>query len=244
MKISLRKSRKVFANLTWSKVTAPLRRAKKKILQFEVNALIHRLRKTKRIKIINLRNGNAVNAAVAVLRSGGVVILPTESSYGIAVDATNAKAVANVYRLKKRSDAKFMPVIVASVAMAKRFFDLNKTALALCKHYPAPLTIVVKQKPRKLATNISANGTIAFRVPKHKFCREVSQKLGRPITSTSANISGKAAVFSIVEVKRLFGGKVELIIDGGNLKTTKPSTIISCVSEKTIVLRKGAFQFS
>ena len=189
-------------------------------------------------------NKAAVDVAVAVLLGGGVVILPTESSYGIAVDATNSAAVAKVYSLKKRTSSKSMPVIVASVAMAKKFFNLNKTALRFCKYYPAPLTLVVKQKPRKLADNISTNGTVAFRVPKNKFCREVSQKLGRPITSTSANISGKEAVFSAVEVKRLFSEKVDLIIDAGRLKKRKPSTIVDCVAVKQTVLRLGAFRIS
>ncbi len=193
-------------------------------------------------KILKLSSKKALDVSVAVLRSGGVVILPTESSYGIAVDATNAAAVAKVYRLKKRSGSKFMPVIVASVAMAKKFFNLNKAALVLCKVYPAPLTLVVKQKQGKLSSNISADGTVAFRVPKNKFCRDVSHRLGRPITSTSANISGKEAVFSAAEVKRLFGGKVELIVDAGNLKKWKPSTIVNCVAGKPVVLRKGAFK--
>ncbi|MDP3741686.1 MAG: L-threonylcarbamoyladenylate synthase [Candidatus Micrarchaeota archaeon] len=195
-------------------------------------------------RILKLSNKAAVDVAVAILRSGGVVILPTESSYGIAVDATNAVAVAKVYLLKKRSGGKSMPVIVSSVAMAKKFFNLNKTALKFCKFFPAPLTLVVKQKRGKLARNISSDGTAAFRVPKSKFCRDVSQRLGRPITSTSANISGKQPVFSAVQVKRLFGGKVELIVDAGNLKKRKPSTIVSCTGEKPVVLRKGEFIFN
>jgi L-threonylcarbamoyladenylate synthase len=137
-----------------------------------------------------------------------------------------------------------MPVIVASVAMAKKFFLLNKTALQLCNFFPASLTLVVKQKGKKLARNVSSDSTVAFRVPANKFCRDVSEKLGRPITATSANISGKAAVFSIREVKRLFGGKVDLVIDGGKLKKRKPSTIVNCLSKSLVVLRKGAFRFS
>ncbi|MFH1247197.1 MAG: L-threonylcarbamoyladenylate synthase [Candidatus Micrarchaeota archaeon] len=193
-------------------------------------------------KIIKLNSKNAATLAAAVLASGGVVIIPTESSYGIAADATNVAAVAKVYCLKKRTREKSLPVIVANVAMAKKFFNLNKAALQLCRFFPAPLTLVVKQRGKKLARNISADGAVAFRVPKHKFCRDVAQKLGRPITSTSANISGKLPVFSLSKVKKLFSGKVDLIIDSGNLKKRKPSTIVNCVSKTLVVLRKGAFE--
>ena len=82
-------------------------------------------------EIIKLNHKNAANPAAAVLKRGGVVILPTESSYGIAVDATNAVAVARIYRLKKRSGSKSVPVIVASIAMAKKYFSLNSNALKL-----------------------------------------------------------------------------------------------------------------
>lgn len=227
----------------WEEVTLPLKRAKKKIFQNEVNKLIHKLRNLSKTSIIKISDSNAADAAVNVLRLGGIVIIPTESSYGVAVDATNAAAVARVYRLKKRSGSKFMPVIVSSVAMAKKFFSLNKNALKLCKYYPAPLTLVVKQKRGKIARNISSDGTVAFRVPANKFCREVSQKLGRPISATSANLSGKSPFYSIREVRKLFGGKVELIVDGGDLKKRKPSTIINCVGPKPVVLRKGAFHY-
>lgn len=192
--------------------------------------------------VAKIRSKNVASATVAVLRSGGIVIIPTESAYGIAADATNTAAVVKVYRLKKRSKAKFMPIIVASMAMAKKYVSLNRAALNFCKFFPAPLTLVVRQKGKKLATNISTNRSVAFRVPAHKFCREVSHLFGKPVTSTSANISGKAAVFSVNEVKKLFRGKVDLIIDAGNLKKRKPSTIVNCTSKKPVVLRKGAFK--
>ncbi len=191
--------------------------------------------------VMKIQNRGAVDAVVAVLRGGGTIILPTESSYGIAADATNKDAVAKVYILKKRIHSKSLPVIVASVAMAKKFFVLNKAALRFCKFFPAPLTLLVRQKRGKLADNVSADNSIAFRVPKNKFCRDVSQKLGRPITSTSANISGKLSVFSSVKAKKLFNGKVELIVDAGNLSRRKPSTIVNCVGRQCIV-RQGAFE--
>lgn len=194
-------------------------------------------------QIVNLSNKQAAALSVATLSKGGIVVLPTESSYGIAVDATNRPAVARVYSLKKRSGGKFMPVIVASVAMAKKFFLLNRNALKLCKLFPAPLTLVVKQRGKKLARNLSADRTVAFRVSANKFCRDVSRRLKKPITSTSANISGKEATFSFRKAQKLFAGKVELIIDAGVLPRRKPSTIVNCCAAKPITLRRGAFHF-
>ncbi len=191
-------------------------------------------------KILKLSNKDSVDATLAVLRLGGVAVIPTETSYGLAADACNKKAVARIYALKKRTRTKSLPVIVASVAMANRFFLLNKAAQGLCR-FPAPLTLIVRQRGKKLARNISRDDTIAFRVPKNKFCREVSRRAGRPITSTSANISGKQPVFFFSQVKKLFSGRVELIVDAGNLKKSRSSTILNCVASPVQIVRKGAF---
>ncbi len=193
--------------------------------------------KTKTVKVSDKK---AVSLAASVLRKGGLVIIPTETSYGVAADACSETAVARVYKLKKRLREKALPVIVANIAMACRFFSLDKTALKLCRFFPAPLTLIVKKKAG-LASNISRNGTIAFRIPDHWFCRRLSAELGRPITATSANISGKQQVFSSQQIKKLFAGKVELIVDAGALRRRKSSTIINCAGSGIQVVRRGAF---
>jgi len=189
-----------------------------------------------------------LQAAVEVLRGGGVVIFPTETSYGLAADATNSRAVARVYKIKKRSREKSLPVIVADLKMIETYVLLTPLARKLAnRFFPAPLTLVVKLRSgSKLASNISSNGKIAFRVPANKFARSLASELCTPITATSANLSGKKPIFSLRTVKNLRG--IDLAVDGGTLLHRKPSTIVDCTGAKPKILRKGilvnAFKFS
>ncbi len=186
---------------------------------------------------------NGLQAAVEVLAAGGVVAFPTETSYGLAADATNPRAVARVYRIKKRSGEKSLPVIVADLKMVEKYALLTSLAKQLArKFFPAPLTLVVKLRRNSgLAKNISSNGKIAFRVSSNKFAAALSKKLGKPITSTSANLSGKNSLFSVRGLQ-LHG--VNLIIDAGKLPRKKPSTIVDCTEKQPAVLRQGRIKIN
>lgn len=181
---------------------------------------------------------NGLQAAIEVLRAGGVVAFPTETSYGLAADATNLRAVARVYKIKKRSREKSLPVVVANIKMIEKYALLTPLARQLArKFFPAALTLVVKIRGKsKLAKNISSNGKIAFRVPAYEFARAISKKLGKPITSTSANLSGIAPLFSVRGLQLL---DVDLVIDAGKLPRQKPSTIVDCTEKQPAVLRQG-----
>ncbi len=190
-------------------------------------------------EIVKITARGAVGKVVAVLKKGGVAVLPTETMYGLAADATNEKAVARIFKIKRRKESKQLLVIVGNLKMAKEWFHFSRHAAILSRFFPAPLTLVVETK-KKLAPSLSSSNSIAFRVPAHSFCREVSKKLGKPITATSANISGELAIFSFKTIVQLFGDEVDLIIDAGTLPRSKPSTIVNCI-ETPFIVRKGAF---
>lgn len=179
--------------------------------------------------IVKASESKAVEYAARVLKQGGVIIYPTESSYGIGADAANMKAVRRIFRIKGRIKGKKLPVIVGSLAAIKKHALIDRNASVLIKKFmPGPLTIIVKRKGK---------GTIAFRIPSHPFALALARKFRKPITATSANVSGRAALYKIRDVINAFGGSVDLIIDAGNLPKRRTSTIYDVKKGK--VIRKG-----
>lgn len=183
--------------------------------------------------------------ALAPLRrhvaSGGILIIPTESSYGLAVDPRNPDGVEAVYRLKGRERGKPLPVVAAD---RQQILDLGVAADAegldrACELWPAPLSLVFP-----IAEPLAATGgvaTLAVRIPAHRRLRQLLQDLGCALTATSANLSGRAA---IVEPSRL-GGLMErseaILIADGVLPGGPPSTLLQPTVGRVDVLRRGAF---
>ncbi len=191
-------------------------------------------------------DADGLRAAVEALRAGGVVVFPTETTYGIAADATNARAVRRVSRLKGRSTAKTPPLIVASVAQARRLCRLSPALLRLARsHWPGPLTVVAPVRPRAgLAGDVvRADGTVAVRVSSHPTARALARRLGHPIVATSANRAGKPAARSLASARRAFTGYApvpDAWLDGGTLPRRRPSTIVAERGGRLVVLRQGA----
>jgi len=182
-------------------------------------------------EILKINNSKAVAKAVNVLSKGGIIIYPTETVYGIGVDATNDRAVKKVIAVKKRSPTKHIIVAVSDLRMAKRYAVVTRKAEVLTKTFmPGPLTLVVETKSRPVRK-------IRFRIPDNKFIRSVIRKLDKPITTTSANISGSENLYKIKDIINIFDGKVDMIIDAGNIPKRKPSTVFDVLEEK--VVREG-----
>ena len=176
---------------------------------------------------------------VSLLKKGGVVVLPTDTAYGLSCDAFNKEAVERIYNIKGRPKNKGFLLIVADLKMAKKYLKFSETEVKLAKkHWPGALSIILKIKSRKL--NYQAD--FGIRMPDNKLCRAVSRKLGRPIITTSANFSGGKIPYSISAVIKEFAGKKyqpDLIADVGKLKKVKPSTLIKIEKGKVVVLRQG-----
>ncbi len=178
----------------------------------------------------------AAAAAAYVLSRGGLVVYPTETAYGIGCDATNRSAVKKIYSAKKRQSKKPLSVIFGSLGIAEKYVFLDSIGLALVRRFmPGPLTLVVKPKKRLSG---SPEGEIAFRIPSGKFALELAKRLGKPVTATSANVSGEKPVYSFGEALRIFNGKAGMIIDAGVLPKRKVSTIFDV--KNMAVVREGA----
>lgn len=191
-------------------------------------------------KIQNLKPDQVVE----VLKKGGLVIIPTETLYGAMVDATNPRAVKKLFLYKDRPLGKPFSIAVKDMKMAQEYVYLNETAKSLYKKYlPGPLTIVSKGR-HKVAEGVeNESGTLGIRIPDYDFLLKVVEKLGLPVTSTSANASYKKRPYKVSDILDNLSQKqkklIDLIVDAGELPKNDPSTVIDTTYDDPVVLRQG-----
>lgn len=179
-----------------------------------------------------------------LLRKGGVIVYPTETAYGLGGDAFSKKAIAAIQKIKGRSKKKPLPVICASRKMAEKIVRFSNQARKLAKkHWPGPLTLVLKKKSGVSTALPGSKKTTAVRVSASKIARELSRIINAPMISTSANLSGKGECYSVSCVlKQLGKNKPDLIIDAGRLPKRLSSTIVDCTARPPRVLRQGELE--
>lgn len=182
--------------------------------------------------------------AVRIIKRGGIVAIPTETAYGLAANSMNARAIQKIYLIKGRSKKKPLSFIAASLSMVKNFFYLNSFEEKLARRYwPGPLTILLRPK-KKFPIKLKR---IAVRVSSSPVAKIICLALSRPITATSANLSGKKELYSDKSVTMEFSGrryKPDFIFPGGRIPKRKPSMIVEARGNKIIILRQGAVKFS
>lgn len=182
----------------------------------------------------------ALQKALAVLKSGGLVVYPTETAYALGCDPKNPKAVKRLFSVKKRDASKPLPMIAASVAMAKRFLKLDRYGVALgAAFWPGSLTLVAPAFARLASGVASKRGELAVRVSPHLAAVALTKALGRPIVSTSANRSGKGAAYDTPSVLADLGTMPDLVLDAGTLKKARVSTIVRPAGGILEILREG-----
>lgn len=203
-----------------------------------------------RILKVNSKNFNKIiKDTINYIKQGKVVICPTDTVYGLLADATNEKAVRKLLKIKKRRTQKPIPIFVKDLKMAKKLAYINKNQEKFLKKvWPGKVTVVLRRrKDCKLPKILFGNKkTIGLRIPKYKIINQLLLIINLPLTGTSANISGKPASTKIKEVMKQFekqpptkngGGQPDLIIDAGNLKPSRPSTVID-LTKGFKILRK------
>ena len=185
---------------------------------------------------------DGIAAAVAVLRSGGVVAYPTDTLYGLAVDPRSDAAVERLFAIKGRASASAIALIAADAAMAEgvaaKGFGPFERRLASA-FWPGPLTIVVPAA-RGTAAALSPRGTIGVRVPAHLVARSLSATFRACITATSANLTGRPSAVTADEVAATLGDLVDLLVDAGPAPGGAPSTIVEVVEGRPLLHRAGA----
>ncbi len=193
------------------------------------------------VKINTNHSEDAMNEAVKILRQGGIVACPTESSYGLCARYDGHTALERIFALKGQRREKPFPLIIGSIQdLLLVSQEPGPVALKLAQvFWPGPLTLLLPAKDG-LSGFISKEGKVAVRVPGPSFALELVKRLGLPLTATSANPSGLAPATSARAVLDYFGGGGDLIIDGGSSPGGPPSTIVDVTGADIKVLREGA----
>jgi L-threonylcarbamoyladenylate synthase len=182
---------------------------------------------------------NDIETASSIIRSGGVVLYPTETVYGLGADAGNIDAVMRISSLKKRDPKQPISIAVSSILMLNSVAYLDNASKHFINRFlPGPITVIVPKKPHIPDILTGGSDLIGIRWPDQTHTIQLIESVGRPITSTSANTSGNTAPAKLEEVEKEILLKVDYILDGGDCGYGEPSTIVDLVNRK--ILRKGA----
>lgn len=191
---------------------------------------------------IGIDSPNAVEQAAAVLRAGGVVVIPTDTIYGLACDAMNETAVRKIFEMKMRSREKALPIFVSNAVMLEQVARVSPEMSAMLSQlWPGALTAVLLAQ--STIPEILHRGTpaIGVRMPKYQFDLNLVEKFGGPLAVTSANISGKGSHTQIESVINSFHESAgpNLIVDAGNLSDSMASTVVDFTKTPPVILREG-----
>jgi len=180
--------------------------------------------------------------AVDILRSGGIVAFPTDTVYGLGADATNEGAILKIYAAKKRPLQTALPLLLSDASeIANVARDIPELAWRLAERFlPGGLTLVLYRLPSVSPVITGGSEKIAVRVPDHPVPLTLIQRLGKPITGTSANLTGRPNPLTAEDVREQMGGSIDLIIDGGRCQGDIASTVVDLTVEPPMIVREGA----
>ena len=182
-----------------------------------------------------------LSATIAALKRGHAIVFPTETLYGLGADALNEAAVEEVFQLKGRDRSNPFPVLVADQEMLHTLVaEIPTTAQRLMDRYwPGPLTLVLPGRrniPKPLCNPL---GGVAVRISSQAIATLLVKGLGRPLTATSANPSGKEPARTLQVAKNYFANRVDVFVDGGTLTSKSGSTVVEVKEDSVKVIREG-----
>lgn len=182
-----------------------------------------------------------VRVAEAVLR-GGVVAFPTDTVYGLGCSLFDESAVEMLARLKRRDPRlaviSLIPDPRQAFGLAAEVNDAAERLIA--KHWPGPLSLIFRAAPIVPPRVRGEGGTVALRCPRDTLCQKILERIGGPVVSSSANLSGQAPAETAEEIVRVFGNQLDLVLDGGPRRGDLPSTLIDVSGPRPRLLRRGA----
>ena len=192
------------------------------------------------MKTLLIKDNDMTDAAV-IIQSGGLVGVPTETVYGLAADGLNASAILKIYDVKGRPETKPINLLVSGMADVELFCrDIPDAAYALAeKFWPGPLTIVLKKKVNVPDIVTAGGDTIGVRCPDHPKTLALIKLAGVPLASPSANLSGQTSPKSAKDVRTVFDGKIDAVVDGGPCQVGIESTIVGLATDEPVLFRLG-----
>jgi L-threonylcarbamoyladenylate synthase len=187
-------------------------------------------------------NQDTRKTAAEIITNGGVIAFRTDTFYGLGADPLAADAVAKIRQLKGREESKAILLLVADASAVNRFVSTRTRLFDLlaARYWPGPLTLVAPARPELPAELTAGSETIGVRLPDDARVRELVRACGGALTATSANRSGGAAARNAEEVSIYFPSGLDLIVDGGEVVATAPSSVVDVSSEVPRLIREGA----
>jgi L-threonylcarbamoyladenylate synthase len=185
---------------------------------------------------------SSIEKAVEILKTGGVVAFPTETFYGLAADATNEKAVDRIFEIKGRSFKNPIALIISRADDLNHITDHipEEAKKFMAAFWPGPLTLVFMASPSVSPLLTAGTGRIGARISSHPIAQALAAQLGRPITATSANLSGGEECVTAQDVLSQIGPRLDSLIDGGPSPGGSGSTFLDITADPPILLREGA----
>lgn len=180
---------------------------------------------------------NSINTACEYLSQGKSILYPTDTVWGIGCDATNEQAVQNIYNIKERSDSKSMIILVSNFLMLQEYVpEVPFQAIEIMDEVSEPLTVIYPSAKGLAKNLLASDGSIGIRIPNDEFCKSMISKFGKPIVSTSANISGQAPASCFSTVNPIIVDRVDYVVDYRRDDTRKanPSMIVKVNTDGTI----------
>jgi L-threonylcarbamoyladenylate synthase len=181
--------------------------------------------------------------AAKLIARGGVIVCPTDTGYAFSANALDTRAVTRVFQLKGRSFSNPIHIAVGSIEEAEKYAHVNESARYLAGHYlPGALTLVLKKKETIPSLLVAGLNTVGIRIPDNKVILRLVEKVGKPLTTTSANISGKPTPYAVDEITAQLGDSIQnvaLILDQGPLAMRDLSTIVDLSVTPPQLIRQG-----
>ncbi|MEA4813266.1 MAG: L-threonylcarbamoyladenylate synthase [Anaerolineaceae bacterium] len=194
-------------------------------------------------KVISIEDKNAIRIARKVISSGGTVVLPTDTLYGIACDPRNTAALKAIYHAKERPPTKAIPLLLGGMDQLRKVVRIiDPRVLRITQTFwPGALTLVLEKQP-DLPEELTPYAGVAVRMPDFPFTISLLQKTG-PLAVTSANISDHPNPRNVAGVLAQLGGRVDLVLDGGVVQSSNGSTVVQCLEGDIHLLRGGPIPF-
>ena len=198
------------------------------------------------MEIVDIKTNynQVIKKTAEVILAGGLVVFPSDTVYILAVDPTNENGVKKLLEFKNRWTGKAISVAVLDQKMAQDYVALNENSKNIYKNLlPGPFTIVSEGKHKVVSGVEAENGTLGIRIPDNKYIHDLVELVGKPVTATSANLSGRTPNYSVQSFLRPLSRKkkemIDMIVDGGKLAKNKPSTVIDATESEIKILRRG-----
>jgi L-threonylcarbamoyladenylate synthase len=184
-----------------------------------------------------------IERAAKLINRGELIVCPTDTGYALAVNALDTRAIARVFHLKGRSFSNPIHIAVGSIEEAERYAHVTEAARYLAGHYlPGALTLVLRKKETVPSLLVAGLNTVGIRVPDNEIILRLVARVGKPLTTTSANISGRPTPYTVDEIVKQLGENIQdiaLMLDQGPLPHRDLSTIIDMTVSPPQLIRQG-----